>query len=115
MTDPYWDRFDREVLDEAHLTFCAGCPLCNRLEDDGGVRGTCCGAVVQCTNCCEGKRSMKFRDGHNALAVESDRWQERVVLPWFVDEEEQGRVSLSTDDAEAYANAILAAIEEAQG
>jgi len=115
VTDPYWDRFDREVLDEAHLTFCAGCTRCNRLEDDWGVRGTCCGAVVQCSDCCEGKRSMVFRDGHNALAVSEDPWGGRVVLPWFVDEVEQGRVSLSPDDAEAYANAILAAVEAVQG
>lgn len=115
MTDPYWDRFDREVLDEAHLTFCVGCTRCNRLEDDWGVRGTCCGAVVQCSDCCEGKRSMVFRDGHNAGTVESDPWSGRVVLEWADDGVVQTRVSFSADGAEAYANAILAAAEAVQG
>lgn len=114
MTDTYWDHFIPELVNQAHLNQCPGCRRCQWITNpiEKGPR-TCCGAATRCTNCCK-EPGMKFEDGHNTGTVGADPWDGRVVLEWADDEITQTRVSLSPDVAEAYANAVLAAVEEAR-
>lgn len=56
----------------------------------------------------------EFKDGHNTGTVGADPWDNRVVIEWSDDEVLQTRVSFAPDTAESYANAILAAVEEAR-
>ena len=87
-------------------------PGCGR-DDDPTPGRHCCHAPTRCDNCCK-EPTVKFHDGHNTGTVGADPWDGRVILEWSDDDVLQTRVSLSPDDAEAYANAVLAAVEEAR-
>lgn len=109
MTDPYWDRYDPLLVNQAHLNNCPGCDLCravlSRIERARNHRPP---------EPPKEPSMPEFKDGHNTGTVDVDPWDQRIVIEWSDDNVLQTRVAFGADTAEAYANAILAAVEEAR-